>query len=750
MLKIAFLFSSLAVCFLSFAQNFSLVSSTVDEIVVKHSLVQTTPSSILIDNVEYLNYGATNRVLTSELGAPALPFFTESVLLPDEGGVELLVEHNGYVEYTDVLIAPSKGSLKRNQNPSDVPYVFGQVYSQNAFYPAEIVEVGSPFILRKTRGITVKVNPYQYNPVTKVLRVYNNLTARVQVNNNVQGENELYSTSKINDAFSSIYMSHYINAQEALNSRYTPLEERGDLLIITTDLFVESLQPLVDWKIQKGIKTTIVTTQITGTNSTDIKTYIQSAYTSNPNLLYVILAGDHQQVPSHSYGSIGWEELWSDSYYAQLAGSDYYPELFVGRLSAQSISDMTTQINRTLEYEKNPATGSWMTNAIGLGSDEGAGYGDDGEADWQHLRNIRTLLQAYGYNTVYEFYDGSQGGADASGNPTQMMINNAINEGVGLFNYTGHGGVDVCSSGNYSNTDINNAVNNGKYPFVVSVACNNGTFTDGTCISEAWLRASNSSSPSGAIAAAGSSILMAWAEPMQTQDEMAEIITEAYVSNRKTTLGGLFYNSQMSMLETYNSSWTAIEVMQTWVFFGDPSCEYRNKETINLTASHVSNVPQPTSMVLVNCNTEGALVAISQNGEVLGTGFVSSGSVTINFPMLISNAPLTVTATKQNYRPYQGTVQVGDGPLGIAESKIEGLAIYPNPANDYVDLKWTSNSNSAMIELRDMSGKLIYLEEVNPNGKVFIRIATSEMAGGIYFVTVTENNISSTQKLVVQ
>lgn len=750
MLKLSLVFSALAFCFLSFGQNFSLISSSTQEIVVSHQLTQIAPPSVLIDNFEYQNYNATNRVVTSEVGAPALPFFTESVLLPDEGDVELIIEHNGYVDYPNVYVAPSKGPLKRNQNPSDVPFTFGEVYNQNEFYPANIAEIGTPYILRKTRGVTVTVNPYQYNPVTKVLRVYNNLVARVLVNAGVQGENELFFTSKINDAFSSIYLNHYINAQAALNSRYTPLEESGDLLIITTDLFADLLQPLVDWKIQKGIKTTVVTTATTGTNDTDIKAYIQAAYTLNPNLLYVILAGDHQHVPSHTYGSSGWEQLWSDSYYAQLSGSDYYPELFVGRLSAQSTTDMTIQINRTLEYEKNPASGDWMTNAIGLGSDEGAGYGNDGEADWQHLRNIRTILQNFGYNTVYEFYDGSHGGEDAAGSPTQAMINNAINSGVGLFNYTGHGGVDVCSSGNYSSSDINNAVNNGKYPFVVSVACNNGTFTSETCISEVWLRANNLGNPTGAIAATGSSILMAWAEPMQTQDEMAELISEAYLGNRKTTLGGLFYNSQMSMLETYSSSATAVEVMQTWVFFGDPSCEYRNKETIDLTATHVSNVPLATSSVLVNCNVEGALVAISQNNEVLGTGLVSSGTVTINFPMLISDSPLTVTTTKQNYRPYQGAVQVGDGPLGIAEETIEGLVIYPNPANDYVDVKWKASSNSAKIELKDMSGKLIFAEEVNPNGEFSKRIETNGLAGGLYFITISENNISTTQKLILQ
>ena len=68
-------------------------------------------------------------------------------------------------------ITPSKGSLKRNINPADVPYSFGAEYSINAFYPAELATMSEPYNLRNARGVAIQVSPYQYNPVTKVLRV---------------------------------------------------------------------------------------------------------------------------------------------------------------------------------------------------------------------------------------------------------------------------------------------------------------------------------------------------------------------------------------------------------------------------------------------------------------------------------------------------------------------------------------------------------------------------------------------------
>jgi gingipain R len=531
--------------------------------------------------------------------------------------------------------------------------------------------------------------------------------------------------------------------------RYTPVDESGDMLIISSDGFTDEIANLAAWKTQSGIRTTIVNMTTVGSTDIDIKNYITTFYAANPNLVFVLLVGDHAQVPSHTYGLSGGEQLWSDSYYGQMTGgaNDYYPELFVGRLSGASSNQITTQVNRILEYEKNPAAGDWMTKAIGLASDEGQGIGDDGEPDWQHARNIRTVLMNYGYTQVHEFYDGSHGGEDAAGNPNSTIILPSVNAGVGLFNYTGHGAENVCVTGNFSSTNVNTATNNGYYPFVISVACNNGTFTSGTCISEAWSWADNAGTPAGAIAACGSSILMAWAEPMQTQDEMAAIIAENYPTNKKATLGGLFYNSQMSVLEDYSNSTTAREVMQTWVMFGDPSVLFRNKVTMNMVVSHVSNVPLGTTSVVINCDIDGALVTIVQNGQIIGQGQASGGIATISSTALSSNLPLTVTAVKQNYKPYQGIITVADGPAGLEDALFEQLSIYPNPATDAITISWNAGLEVENVRILDVSGKEVSLATAIENG-ANLNIAT--LSSGMYIVRVETKSQSRSYRIVVQ
>ena len=729
------------------AQNFALKPSTIEDLRVSHTLNLdqfASTDQVTIDGQDHLLFESAYDVVSMEAGAPAIPFFTESVILPEKGAVSLEITYTDYAEIEDVHIAPSKGSLKRNVNPAMIDYTFGAAYETNAFFPGELATLSAPFIIRNTRGTTIKVNPYQYNPVTHVLRIYHNIKVSVKTNEAAVGVNEIHARPENSGTFQEIYQQFYLNTDMAMG-RYTPQDEEGDMLVISPNSYMDEIQPLVDWKNQKGIKTTLVSKTETGATDTEIKSYIEDFYDANPDLVFVLLVGDHFQIPCHTYGTAGWEELWSDSYYGQMTG-DYYPELFVGRFSGTS-SEVEVMVERTLEYEKTPAAGNWMNIGAGIASNEGEDYGDDGEADWEHARNNRAKLLDFGYSTVHEFYDGSQGGADAPGNPDPSDILPVVNSGIGLLNYTGHGAEDVCVTGNFSSEDVDDATNNGKYPFVVSVACNNGTFTSGTCISEVWLRATNGGTPTGAIAACGSTILMAWAQPMQTQDEMTEIIAETYDDNRKATLGGLFYNAQMSMYEDYGGSATAREVMQTWVMFGDPSTLFRNMETQEMEVSHVDEVPMGITSVDVECNEEGALVAISQNNILLGAAKVVDGIAAIEFDPIETTDPLLVTATKQNFKPYQGNIAVLNGYAGLNETSANSVVMYPNPATDQVQLSWTSETPE-QLKLTDLSGKIVI--EMNQLSNQNVLLDVSSLAPGVYILTANFGTNQHVSKLIVR
>ena len=77
-------------------------------------------------------------------------------------------------------------------------------------------------------------------------------------NNMINEKKSKYSESTTTTIdYYQIYSSHFLNYL-SYQSRYTPIPEDGEMLVICYDNFVSAMQPLVDWKNQKGLKTTIV------------------------------------------------------------------------------------------------------------------------------------------------------------------------------------------------------------------------------------------------------------------------------------------------------------------------------------------------------------------------------------------------------------------------------------------------------------------------------------------------------------
>ena len=112
------------------------------------------------------------------------------------------------------------------------------------------------------------------------------------------------------------------------------------MLVICYDSFCDEMNPFVDWKNQKGIKTTLAPLSTVGSTYNSIKDYIENFYNNN-NLAYLLLVGDINQIPSKITGS-GWAgQGESDPWYSYMT-NDSYPEFFVGRFSAENISHVQT------------------------------------------------------------------------------------------------------------------------------------------------------------------------------------------------------------------------------------------------------------------------------------------------------------------------------------------------------------------------------------------------------------------------
>jgi len=455
--------------------------------------------------------------------------------------------------------------------------------------------------------------------------------------------------------FAGIYRNMFLNFNEA---KYPDLAESGRILAIKHSMFDTVMQPWVDWKRQNGYRVDVVDVTVAGPTANQIKTYIQNQYDLNDGLMFVQIFGDAPQVPSLSSGGGG-----SDPSYALLAGADNYPDIYVGRFSAQNEAEMQTQVQRTVYYERDIQAGSdWIQRAMGIASNEGGGgQGDMGESDQQHMENIRTDLLNYGYVSVDQMYQTM--GATA----TQVATN--VNAGRGFINYVGHGSETTWVTTGFSNNHVNALTNDNMLPFIVSVACVNGNFVSQTCFAEAWLRSvnENTNAPAGAIGMYASSVNQSWAPPMRAQDE----VTDLLIAEAKETMGGLFYNGSSKMIEVYGTN--GFSEYKCWHIFGDASLMVRSKNPETLTATYSPVLFLGMSSFLVE-TIPGARVTLSAAGTVYATGIADlTGSLTLN----MANPPLqpmdlTLTITAFNKVTHLGTVQVlpASGPYLIVADMV--------------------------------------------------------------------------------
>ncbi|HOY84461.1 MAG TPA: C25 family cysteine peptidase, partial [Candidatus Syntrophosphaera sp.] len=623
------------------SNSVTVLSSSGSETVLQYQIGRFEQTRVQIGGEDWYHINLPKEGITQDKGAPQLPVFNRSIIIDPTARMRLELLDAQYQDFP-VAVAPSKGVITRDIDPDTVPYSFGDVYQRDGFYPQNVAELSEPYIMRDFRGIVVQTTPFAYNPKTKTLRVYTSYKVRVYASGQDTVNTLTTGRSSISRDFVSLYENRFLNWD---SFRYTPVDDSfGKLLVICHTNYMSTILPYVNWKIQKGIPTELVQWSTIGTTAAQLQTYIQNRYNADSELTYVQLVGDAPQIPSLSSGGGG-----SDPTFSLVAGSDNYPDIFIGRFSAETTAQVTAQINKAIAYERDVTTSdTWLSRAMGIASAEGGGsQGDNGESDITHMNNIRTDLLGYGYTSVDQIYDP---GASAS------TVTTNVNAGRGFINYVGHGADTYWVTTGFSNTNATALTNGSKTPFIMDVACVNGNFVSITCFAEAWQRNANG----GSVAIYASSINQSWNSPMRAEDE----VTDLLIAEAKYTVGGLYYNGSCEMMDVYGTD--GVNMFKTWHIFGDASLSSRTKTPIAMNVTHPSNITSGTTSVSVSTGVNNTLVAITYNNVIYGRAFTnSSGNATITLtspPTGVLN--YTITATAHNRVTYVGTIAqtVASGP----------------------------------------------------------------------------------------
>ena len=647
--------------------NHRLISSSENEIKVEINVNGFVKNDVVTPNGDAVVITNAKMMRLAEAGEPDVPSIVIPAVIGDNALMTVEVVDAQYVDYENIEVAPSKGDFPRSINPEDVPYTYGAMYQKDAFYPASIAKLDEPYIHRDVRGQNMMVTPYLYNAVTKTLRVYTHFTLKMEKigedDRNVIA-NRSKSTS-LDPEFKTMYESRYINYAESM-SRYTAIEENGELLIICHDAFMTAMEPFVTWKRQTGRPTTMVGTSVTGNTAASIKSYIETYYAANPNLTDILLVGDVAQIPgvyiSAGSGSNGYSG-YGDVQYGQLAGNDYYNEVIVGRFCCETEDQVTNHVNKVLNYERDlDETATWLTVGQGVSKNEGAGGGHYGEADYEHIDNIRDDLLDYNYTEVHRDYQGVSGVTASAATVSQH-----INEGVSIINYCNHGNITLWGVFSYSNSHVNQLTNDYKLPYIISVACLNGKYDhSGPCFAEAWMRATNNSTgnPTGAIGGMFSYIEQPWQPPMYGQDEMNDILVESYNNNIKRTMGGVSINGSMKVLDLGASQNANKGTYNTWILFGDPTLTLRNMVPSEMTVSCPSTIsPDATTITVTATNADGAIATLSYNGEILGSTVVNNDRADISFDAIGTDGTATLTVFGYNKKTFVTEITVTSGTI---------------------------------------------------------------------------------------
>jgi hypothetical protein len=640
--------------------------------------------------------------------APDLPKYATVLMIPATGSMAVEVTDAEFQDFPNVEVAPSKGDLKRNIDPARVPYEYGGAYARDEFFPNQVVDLQQPFVMRDARGQAVWIQPVQYNPVQKVLRVYSRLTLRVYPVGGT-GINEMQPARQrpASRIFQQMQQKLFANYDRSLLRFSGENAARGGadperMLVIAKDEFVDALQPLLAWKRQMGIHTTVATlSEIGASDATSVYNFVKQRYDSE-GIAYLLVVGDEYAFVPEMRSDGG---LYScDNCYGYMEGTDHFPEILVGRFNAATAEQLNIMVNRNLEYEKSPVADPaalWWGTGMWSASNEGQGIGDDNQADYEHANDWKTKQLADGYDKHWEFYDGNHAAisptpgdesADKSGNPVNTDLVNLMNgRGVSMYNYVGHGWEQGLVSGNFNVEAVSKLRNDHKFPFLIAVACCAGNFTNnaaGDCLGEAWQRAGNTAdgTPWGGIAGFFSSDFQSWAPPMEGQDGMNQMLIDADGIALTPSIGSLLSFGNAKMIAAYAEGG---ELMADfWNPFAEPSTVPRTRLPRPIEAAHAAGLLIGQGSLTVTSPVEGALVSLYWQGQTLAVGIIESGSAVLSFPPLDNVGQMTLTLTQFNHTPYQSalTVAPAEGAFVVNQSTaLRDLAGNNNGQADFAE-----------------------------------------------------------------
>ncbi len=463
-------------------------------------------------------------------------------------------------------------------------------------------------------------------------------------------------------AFLPLYRRLVVNARALdLHPRvYAPTTRStgARYLIITPDEWVSALEPLAEWKTQKGMLARIVPLSETGSSQAAIKAYIQNAYnTWDIPPEYVLLVGNATHLPFPE----------TDNYYVRVAGGDLFIDILPGRFPAATEQQVATMVAKTLSYEQAQALDTlWYLKAVTIVREDGD---TDDSIYYADMQFVTTRMLRNGYIHIDHFF--------ADSGHTSSDVVTAVTNGRSFVMYRGQG------VGNWwPPFDVNPYLiyNGPKLPIVVSTTCATIDPYGGGSAGEEWMAAGTPTQLQGAVGFFGTTTVRSHVAHIRSA--VAQGFFAAVFDSVVETYGQACENGRLNLYQMYQD----VTDYNGFTTLGDPELSLRTRPPLVLTAEHPATLDPAASEVQFTIRkgleggVAGALVCVYQDTSVYAYGYTDvQGVVTLPLENLHPGA-LHFTVTKRDFRPLQDSILViAEGPYPLPLQLLPEDSESPSP-----------------------------------------------------------------------
>ncbi|MFO8144321.1 MAG: C25 family cysteine peptidase, partial [Candidatus Syntrophosphaera sp.] len=620
---------------------FSIVNSGTNQIRFEVNALQPEITESTQDGREVREIGISGAMATATNGMPELPVLSTMIAMPPQGGYTL------NCTYSDVEIIPMANPRIHVNDEDSAPANL----SPEGFFPAEIATGSEPSILRDFRVIQVNVYPYQYDTANNQLRYYTDIQVTLDFNSDA-GSKELPDYTGYSYAFKKLYEAQIANFEDYRNLIVAPAQAR--ILLIhghsTDSVFITKLNEFITWKRQKGYAVDAVSTQVAGSSTSAIKNYIQAQY-DDPNTRpdFIILMGDTSgsyTIPTYIENLSGYSGA-GDYPYTHLAGSDLLGDVFIGRISAENLAQLTTILAKIYVYERNinieGDAAAWLDRILLIGDPTYSGI----STIYSNKYILETSIRE---NPDYTYIENYSGGYSST-------MNTGINQGVSFFNYRGYIGMSGWSPSS-------SLINGPRLPHTVILTCGTGSFNY-TSTSEEFIRLGTEAMPKGALTSIG---MATSGTHTMFNNALSNGIFDGVFLYGMRSMGEALLNGRLYLWNIYGASHTnQANYFAHWCnLMGDPTVETFIGIPKQLVITAPDSIPRGTSYVDISVTDaqmnpeENVSVTLfnSSYGNVVSKGFTNAqGEVTLFIPSFI-NSEIVITASKHDCKPVQNSLSL--------------------------------------------------------------------------------------------